>query len=337
LVTRRPAATIAAFAVILACAWRPAAAGAQTRTGEVDATVGASTDDAQTASTQIRLFGATASDWRYYFEVSLGTITGDLSSDAFASAYPYDGRLRPIEAFGEKTLHPRGALLGMRAGKYRTPFGISGRSDHAYSGFLRAPSIRYGEYFALSNTFFEAGADVVVGRPALYAEASLGVPQDEGAMRRADGVDQVIRAQGYYRDLILGASYLRTRPSDPRPFAQGRMVFRGVDGRWMRSGVELRCEWIDGRPFDGVSTLGGYLDALVHYPQMGPVTAVARVERLDYDAGPFSEYLKRLTMGARVRAASWLVVQANVIREPAGLAKPRDQAIDLAVTFTRRF
>src|SRR5205807_1814322 len=107
----------------------------------VDVTVGVSSDEASTASTQARLFGATKSDWRYYLEGTWGTIDGHYSSDVFASAYPYDGRVRAMEAFGEKTIHPNDSLVGVRAGRYRTPFGISGRSDHAYSGFLRAPLI----------------------------------------------------------------------------------------------------------------------------------------------------------------------------------------------------
>ena len=62
------------------------------------------------------------------------------------------------------------------------------------------------------------------------------------------------------------------------------MVFPGVDGRWMRDGVQFVASGSAGRPFDGVATHGGYLRAVVHKLGMGPVTAVARLERLDYDA-----------------------------------------------------
>ena len=44
---------------------------------------------------------------------------------------------------------------------------------------------------------------------------------------------------------------------------------------------------VDGRPFDGTTVRGGYADVFVHRPSMGPVTALARIERLDYGAGPF--------------------------------------------------
>ena len=42
-------------------------------------------------------------------------------------------------------------LRAVRAGRYRTPFGLAAASDHAYIGFLRPPLIRYGDYFALSS------------------------------------------------------------------------------------------------------------------------------------------------------------------------------------------
>jgi hypothetical protein len=330
-VTRR--AALLALAIVAA----PALARAQTVTAEVDFTAGVSTDETRAGSVQARLFGASATDWRFYLEATAAGTKGTNPSDAFVSAYPYDRRLRPMELFGEKLLRPGRALVGLKAGRFRTPFGMAGRSDHAYSGFLRAPLIRYGTNFALSNTFLESGGELLVGVPQLYVQTTLGVPNDEGAERRKRGLDTVVRAQGYYRDLIVGASYLHTKPSDRRSFVSGRMIFRGVDARWMRGGVEVRGEWIDGRPFSGVATRGGYLDTIVHKPAMGPVTAVARVERLDYDAGRFSAYYRRLTLGARVRVTPWLVAQTNFLRQPGQLAGGRDHALDVAFTFSHRF
>ena len=81
-------------------------------------------------------------------------------------------------------------LLGVRGGRYRTPFGLSLRGDHAYYGFTRAPLIRYGEDFALSNTFMEGGVNVIAGSPRLYAETSLGVPLDEGLLAAQAGVQR---------------------------------------------------------------------------------------------------------------------------------------------------
>lgn len=312
-------------------------AWAQSATAEVDVTAGGSSDEVAIASVQARLLAATKSDWRGYAEITWGATRSEYASDAFGAAYPYDGRARAMEVFGEKTFRPHGALLGLRAGRYRTPFGISGRSDYAYSGFLRAPLIRYGTNFALSNMFLETGAELLVGVPKLYLQTSLGAPADEGDARRRSGFDRVVRVQGYVKDAIVGVSYLHSQPSDRRSFVKGDMSFRGVDLRWMRGGVEMRGEWIDGQPFNTVTTRGGYLDGIVHVPAMGPVTAVARVERLDYDAGPFSMYLKRLTVGGRVRVRPWLVGQVNLVRQPGGLGEGRDHALDVAFTFTRRF
>ena len=70
----------------------------------------------------------------------------------------------------------------------------------------------------------------------------------------------------------------------------------------MMGGVQVRGEWIDGRSFAGTRTYGGYADLIVHRPFMGPVTAVARAEKLDYLAGQRSSFPRRYTAGARVRA-----------------------------------
>jgi hypothetical protein len=303
---------------------------------EADVSAGHSTEGATAGGAQIRLFGANRHDWRVFLEAAVGATT-DINSDAFGAAYPYDRTLRAMETYVEKMFTPGGSLVGIKAGRYRTPFGIYGRSDHAYNGFLRAPLIRYGQNWAISNEFLEAGADVLIGRPALYVETSVGAPQDASATPRQAGLDAVVRAQGYYRSLIVGASYLHTQPSDTRPFVHGDMVFRGIDGRWMRDGVLVRGEWLSGRPFDGVATRGGYVDASIHRLGMGPVTAVVRAERLDYDAGEFSEYIRRYTAGARIRLSSAFAASFNVIGQPGGLSNGHRVALDVGVTCSVRF
>lgn len=332
MMTRR-AAALAAFVVCIAT---PARVLAQSITTEAAVTVGRSTETVNAAAAQVRLFGTIASDWRYFAEGAWGLVSGP-PSDAFGAAYPYDRRLRPMDAYVEKTVRPGGWLFGVRAGHYRTPFGISGRGDYAYAGFVRAPLIRYGENWALSNTFYETGASVLAGRPSLFLETSLGRPGDEGATRRRTGLDTVARAQGFFHSVIVGVSYVRTRPTYPIAFASGRMVFGGLDVRWSHNGVQLRGEWITGRPFDGVETRGGYVDLMVHRPAMGPVSAVARIERLDYDAGPYSSYPRRLTAGARVRVLPDLVAQIDLVRQPGGLAQARTVALDCSLTYGRRF
>lgn len=305
-------------------------------TTEVDFTIGRSSEDVNAAAAQIRLFGATRADWRCYVEATWGRVTTS-ESDAFGAAYPYDRRVRPMESYVEKTMHPNGLIFGLRAGRYRTPFGISGRSEHAYGGFVRAPLIRYGRNWALSNTSLEAGASALAGRPNAYVEASVGAPLDEGTERREGGVSLVARGQVYYRSVILGVSSMRSRPSDQQRWITGPMVFHGIDARWMRDGVQLRGEWILGRPWDGVSTRGGYIDAIVHHIRMGPVTGVARAERLDYDADERSEYLRRYTVGARLRVTPSIAGQVNVIRQPQALDGQRRTAIDVSLTYSIRF
>jgi hypothetical protein len=326
-----------AITIALALAALPAArAAAQTVTVEADVSGGASTENVRAGSTQFRVFGASASDWRFFAE---GTWAGvdNKGSDAFGSAYPYDGRVRPMEVYGERMFRPRGYLLGIRGGRYRTPFGIFSRGDHGYNGFVRPPLIRYGERFALSNTWLEAGVDVVAGAPQLYAETSVGVPQDEGDLRRRSGVDASLRVQGYYKSVIVGVSRLHSgRDKSLADFAQGRSVFNGVDARWTTRGVQVRGEWIFGRPFDGVTTTGGYLDLLVHRRALGPFTPLARIERLDYEAGPFSLFLHRFTAGTRIRLPRCFTAQVNVLHQPSGLLGNRRNALDLGLACSVR-
>jgi len=309
---------------------------AQSLTREVEGTAGQSTEHSTAAAVQVRLFGPLKSDWRINVEGSWAGVTNNLST-AFGTAFPYDGRMSLMEAYAEKMFRPAKGLFSVRLGRYRTPFGISSRSDHAYSGFTRAPLIRYGGNFALSNTSFETGANILVGIPALSVETSVGTPMDAGDNGRPQTLDGVVRVQGVYRSLIVGSSYLNTRTYPMGDFVQGRMLFRGVDVRWMHAGLQLRGEWIDGRSFDGVATRGGYADVLLHVRAMGPVTAVARVEKLDYDAGPFSFYDKRYVVGARIGVARYTFVQFNLLHQPGGLPTGRTLAFDASITRTVRF
>jgi len=316
---------------------------------ETEVTVGRSTDGTTGAAAQVRLFGTTRADWRFFLEATWGLVKGEEYSDAFSSAYPYDRRLRPMELYVEKMGHfDGGAFVGLRAGRYRTPFGISGRSDHAYLGFVRAPLIRYAWNWALSSTYMDLGADLIVGRPSFTVETSLGVPSDEGDAPRRRGFTGVVRAQTYVRSLILGASYINSAVADTDPSVFGRLKLRGIDGRWMHGGVQLRGEWLDGRSDAESTTRGGYLDLIGHHPMMGRVTLVARVERLDWDFPKeprFSAHPRRATIGARIRVTPDVHVQAGVLRNFARTPGPGDTfsavipstAFDLAVSVARRF
>ncbi len=92
-----------------------------------------------------------------------------------------------MEIYAERYFRPRGAMLGVRAGRFRMPFGIYSRSDHGYSGFLRPPLIRYDGYFGVSNNWLEDGAMFTAGVPQLFVEASVSRPHDVGFAIRREG------------------------------------------------------------------------------------------------------------------------------------------------------
>jgi hypothetical protein len=321
--------------VMLALCANPA--WAQRVTGETDLTAGGTTQGIAAAAAQFRVFGELPRGIRFYGDVTSAASRGP-ESDVFGAAYPYEPGLRPMELFVEKTSVRGRRLLGVRAGRYRTPFGLYGRGDHGYTGFLRAPIIRYSDYWTLSNNYMELGISAIAGTTRVSAEGSLGRPSDEDEYYRGHGTSGVVRVQGTFGNAILGASYIRTTPSVvERPWATGRQEFGGVDFRWMSGGVQVRGEWLSGRPFDLASTHGGYADLFVHRPKMGPVTAVARVERLDYFAGRFSAFPRRYTIGAKIRGPFLLVGQVNFVHQPTDrLGHIGHTSLDAGLTLTIR-
>jgi len=304
---------------------------------EVSQSVGYSTEEIAAVATQLRAFGELpVSRLRFNVEAAWGSRSAE-GSDVFGTAYPYDGPLQVIEAYGERTFLPGRALFGVKGGRYRTPFGISSASDHAYMGFMRAPLIRYDDYWALSNTFLEHGVDVIAGTPHLSLEASLGVPADVGESIRRHGLNTVLRGQGVWGPMIVGVSHIRTQPYQNPRFAHGDAVFSGIDLRWMRDGVQARGEWIVGRPFDDRSTTGGYLDLIVHRPSMGPVTAVMRAERLSYEApAPRAMQAERYTVGTRIRIVHELAAQIALVHQSHQIPQRRPTALDLGLTYSLR-
>jgi hypothetical protein len=245
--------------------------------------------------------------------------------------------VQAIEAYAERLFRPGKALVGVRAGRYRTPFGIHTRGDYAYSGFLRAPLIRYDGYFALSNNFLENGAEIVAGLPQLHVTSSVGAPADAGTAQRRAGLDTVSRIQGFRGPWIVGVSHIRSRPYFPERFAHGQSVFTGIDLRWTRDGIQVLGEWLTGHPFDGVKTDGWHVGVIVHRQAMGPLTAVFRTEALDYDAvPPRARWARRHTIGGRVRLPRHFSAQANLLHQTGDLASSADTAVDLALTYSVR-
>jgi hypothetical protein len=309
---------------------------AQAVSSEVSMTGGASTDEVTAKAMQGRVFADTS--WvRVFGEASWATVAGP-HSDAFGAAYPYERRVEIMDAYGERTFRGERFLGGVRAGRFRTPFGIYGGSDHGYGGFVRAPFIRYAGYWALGNTFLEHGVNLVAGVPSMQVEYTVAAPSDVGEddEKRRPGTDQVVRVQGYHGSLVVGASYIRTQPFRPRT-PTARMEFTGVDVRWMRDGFQLRGEWLDGEPNASRHTRGGYIDAFVHRREMGPVTAVARVEMLDFTGGRTPVFARRATLGARVLIADGLYATVNGSHQTGAVYSEYRNSVDLGLTYTLRF
>jgi hypothetical protein len=312
------------------------AASSQSVFSEVTQTVGTSTERISAAATQARVLGE-RDDVQFSGELAWAD-RSEGPGDAFGAAYPYSDRVQVMEAYAERTFRPGPVLLGVQAGRYRTPFGIFEASDHAYTGFLRAPLIRYDNYYALSNNFFEHGGSVVVGIPRLSVEVSAGAPGDAGVSQRRPTLDTVIRGQGAIGPFILGTSYIHTNPYQPATFAHGRAIFTGLDVRFMRGGVQARGEWISGQPFDGTTTHGGYADLIVHRPFMGAVTGILRAEHLAYVAPPpYALYGTRYTAGVRIRLFQQFTAVMNVLHQSKDLPEHRPTSLDVGLTYTKRF
>lgn len=326
--------TLRGIACLLVSLSLAAPAAGQTLAVEGTHSAGVSSEDLGALGTQVRLFGDAGESLRglrFQVEGTWGWRSDD-EGDFFGTAYPYGGKVDLMEAYGEYLVEQRGPVRAVKGGRYRTPFGISSASDHGYLGFLRAPLIRYGEYYALSNTYLEQGASVV-GRPRFTVEGSVGAPGDVGGAIRRPGVSAVVRGQAAVGSVIVGASYIDTTPYLPARWAAGRAQFGGVDVRWMSNGVLVRGEWIGGQPFEGTRTTGGYADVLVHRPRMGPITAFARAERLAYAADPAHElYTHRYTAGARVRVWRTLAVSTGVVHQAGQLTQRQATVFDLGVT-----
>ena len=325
------------LAACVACLLGPQAAHGQSVTAEAAAVTGVSTDDVSAGGVQLRAFGELPGAVRFFGEAAWARASaGD--NDAFATAYPYDNRVQIIEAYAERIFQPGKAIAAIRAGRFRTPFGISSASEQGYTGFLRPPLIRYAAYASLSNDYLEQGADVVVGVPRLTFEIGLGAPGDAGPMPRGSGLDTTLRVQGSAGPFIAGVSYLRNHsyesPADP----SFRASATGLDIRWMQDGVQVRGEWIIGRPVDDATNNGWYVDASIHRVGMGAVTAVARLERLAVvDAGEAEDSLRQ-TVGARVRLPRNFSLTVNLVhRSGVGSQEYPAGSLDVGLGWSVRF
>jgi hypothetical protein len=341
-----------ALACFLLVAFSYARVNAQTISAEIDLTAGYSGEEVRTTASQIRVFGEAPARVNFFLDTTWGDrwagdarINNDvpfesdpIGTDVFGAAYPYGGRVNLMEAYAERLFRPHGALLGVRAGKFRTPFGIYNHSDYSYTGFVRPPLVRYDGYWAFSNNWLEKGVMLTAGVPQLLIEASLGRPDDAGSARRKKGTDESIRIQGYRGQFIVGVSHARSNPYMRRRLVSGRQAFTGIDARWTHSsGIQARGEVMRGRSWDGVSTRGAYVDGYVHRPGMGPFTAVIRGEFLDYDtAPPRARFGRRVTLGTRVRWPGPMTLQLNYLHQHGDLPYIKKYSLDFSATYSLR-
>ena len=324
-------------ALTLVLAW-PVNSSGQAAAVEVVQSVGGSTESFASAAVQARGIAEPVRGLRLRFEAAWGKRNeGEGWSDVFGTAYPYGGHVDVVESYAEWLRDGRG-LRAVKAGRYRTPFGLSSASDHAYIGFLRPPLIRYGENWGLSAGYLEHGVDVLVGAPQLSLEMSVGRPGDVGDVLRRPGWTGAVRAEGSAGPWIVGASFVNTMPYEPIEWAPGRTHFGGIDARWMRAGVQFRGEWLFGRYSDIATTTGGYVDAIVHTRAMGRVTALARAERLNYDTRPVEYALVTHRYSAAMRVRMWegLSASLGVTHQRGQLTQTRRDAVDVGISWALR-
>ena len=184
------------------CSPRSLSAPARAQTtvsAELDLTAGYSGEEVRAAASQLRLFGEGPGKIEFFAETAWGdrwagdapllgqSVSGmdPIGTDVFGAAYPYRGHTQLIEAYAERFFRPRGTLLGVRAGRFRTPFGIYSRSDYGYTGFTRPPLIRYDGYFGLSNNWLEDGVTAHRRRAAALRRSERRPPARSWLCRQA--------------------------------------------------------------------------------------------------------------------------------------------------------
>src|SRR5262245_37628230 len=127
----KPPAALVSLACLLCANAASAQTVVDTLSVEASQTVGASSEDVSSAATQLHLFGELTQGIRFNVETGWAWRSVD-RGDALQTAYPYDSRLKLIEAYGERVFDHGHGLLAVRVGRYRTPFGIYSASDHGY-------------------------------------------------------------------------------------------------------------------------------------------------------------------------------------------------------------
>ena len=289
---------------------------------------------------QVRVFGAAAADWRFFAEAAWAA--RDRVSRPTRSAR----RIRTTAGCGrwKRTSRRRSGSRTRLLRRSRRPL------PHAVRHLRTRATTPTPDSFA-RRSFATAGTGRSRTRSSKPASASIAGAPDAlcrsqrrraARMRARSGaraaLDVGVRGQAYYRSVdrrrqhacAAGrATSARGSRADGLPRhrraldARRRPASRRVD---RRPAVRRRR-----RP-------RRLLDAIVHRIGMGPVTAVARVERLDYDADEHSDATcAAYTAGARVRADGRVSGAGQCHRQPVALDGQRRTALDVgARRYVRR-
>jgi len=265
-----------------ACLLARADTHAQSITAETALTGGYSTDDVTAAAVQLRAFGEVTGGVRFFGEVAWAR-SSDADNEQLCDGVPVQQPRRGDRSVRRADLPA--ARRASRRARRTLPHAVR-HLQRERSRVQRIPpaaarSLR--RVSGISNHFLEHGARCDVRRAMAHARTAIGAPADVGTAVRRSGLDAVARLQAYYGPLIAGVSRIRTSPlhrskrntkvppSSPASISGGPAI-----------GVQLRGEWMP----DVLSTArreGLVCRRLVHLIGMGPVTAVARIEQLEYE------------------------------------------------------
>ena len=217
----------------------------------------------------------------------------------------------------------------MRAGRFRTPFGLHGRRTRLH-GFLRAPLIATRFHWALSNTFLEHGVNVMVAPTRCQFRIHGGASGRRWRTAAPRRLDQVC-AQGYHGD-----SSSATATSDAAYRTPAMPRARRLQRRRRPPGCAAACSCAVNGSTDSRATActrAALHRRLRQSQRDGPITALARMEVLDYDAGARSVLARR----PRSCCACWSLTactRRSMRRTGAVPSTAPANSVDAALTYT---
>ncbi|MDO8586503.1 MAG: porin [Armatimonadota bacterium] len=162
--------------------------------------------------------------------------------------------------------------LAVRAGKFRTPFGIHQPAEIDYFGFINRPIAKDAPAAGMSLSRASNGVRFSTGKPEM--EIQLSILDGTEEMNSAVGRNVLFRAQRYAGHLITGFNAYQGHNADAQ-----RFNVWGVDWRYSKPHLIVRGEALKGSL--GPDRLqGGYVDVFYHFATIPALTLFARMEAL---------------------------------------------------------